>query len=88
MAGPFPGSVLVVESEAVSGIPGVEGWGYGAFARNTERACVTVPLRREDGTATEFTVPDFVGDPEDVRQIAAIVIGALEKWDRVKGLGA
>jgi hypothetical protein len=33
-------------------------------------------------------VPDFVSDPQDLRAIAAIVAGALEKWEQVKGLGA
>jgi hypothetical protein len=33
-------------------------------------------------------VPDFVNDPEDLRQIAIVVINAREKWDDVKGLGA
>jgi hypothetical protein len=45
-------------------------------------------LLREGGASAEFTVPGFVNDPEDLRQIALIVVGALEKWDEVKGLGA
>ena len=72
----------------VSPIPDAEGWSYGAFEDNRDERSRTVPLRREDGKAAEFTVPDFVSDPEDLRSIALIVIGALEKWEQVKGLGA
>jgi hypothetical protein len=84
----FPGSVLDVENEEVSPVPGVEGWSYGPFRQDSEGAVRTVPLHRDDGKSAEFTVPEFVSDPEDLRTIAAIVIGALEKWDQVKGLGA
>jgi len=45
-------------------------------------------LVRDDGLSAEVTVPDFVQDPEDLRQIALVVISAREKWDDVKGLGA
>jgi hypothetical protein len=77
-----------MEHEEVTEIPGVERWSYGAFQEDQERRSRTIPLRREDGKSAEFTVPDFVGDPEDLRRIAAVVIGALEKWEDVKGLGA
>jgi hypothetical protein len=53
-----------------------------------ERRSRTIPLRRDDGKSAEFTVPEFVADPEDLRQIATIVIAAREKWEDVKGLGA
>jgi hypothetical protein len=45
-------------------------------------------LVRDDGLSAEFTVPDFVQDPDDLRQIALVVINAREKWDDVKGLDA
>jgi hypothetical protein len=76
-----------MESEQTSDVPGVEGWSYGAFADDHERRTRTVPLQRDDGKSAEFTVPDFVSDPEDLREIATIVIGAREKWEDVKGLG-
>ena len=47
----------------------------------------TIPLRRNDGKSTEFTVLDFVADPEDLRRIATIVVRALEKWEDVEGVG-
>jgi hypothetical protein len=34
----------------------------------------------------EFDVPDFVNDPLDLRRVALVVIGALEKWEKVEGL--
>ncbi len=74
--------------DEVSEIPGVEGWSYGAFQEDHESGARTIPLRRDDGKATEFTVPSFVADPEDIREIATIVIGAVQKWEAVKGLGA
>jgi hypothetical protein len=77
-----------VERQQVSDIPGVEGWSYGAFQQHQEQGSITVPLQRVDGKSAEFTVPDFVSDPEDLRAIAAIVAGAVDKWERVKGLGA
>ena len=77
-----------MEHEEVSPIPGADGWSYGPFQQDGDEASRTVPLRREDGKSAEFTVPDFVSDPEDLREIAGIVIGALEKWEQVKGLGA
>lgn len=68
-------------------IPGAERWSYGPFAQDYDGETITVPLQREDGTSAEFTVPQFVNDPEDVRSIAMVVIGALEKWENVQGLG-
>jgi hypothetical protein len=77
-----------VEREEASRIPGAERWSYGAFRQDHDRGSLTVPLRRDDGKAAEFTVPAFVADPEDLRHVALVVIGALEKWERVEGLGA
>ena len=77
-----------MEHEEVSPVPGAAGWSYGPFQEDGEGAFRTIPLQREDGKSAEFTVPAFVSDPEDLRGIATIVIGALEKWEQVKGLGA
>jgi hypothetical protein len=83
-----PGSVSPVERQPVSEIPGAEGWSYGGFRQDHERGSISIPLVHDDGKAAEFIVPDFVNDPEDLRDIAIIVIGALEKWESAKGLGA
>ena len=82
------GTVPGVEHEGVSPIPGADRWSYGPFRQHSEGAARTVPLQRDDGKSAEFTVPEFVSDPEDLRGVAVIVIGALEKWEQVKGLGA
>ena len=76
-----------MERDEVIGIPGAERWSYGAFQQDHERESLTIPLRRDDGKSAEFTVPTFVNDPEDLRRIASVVIGALEKWEQVEGLG-
>jgi hypothetical protein len=76
-----------MESHGVSDVPGVEGWSYGAFGQDHETETITVPLVREDEESTEFTVPKFVEDPEDLRSIASVVITAFEKWQEVQGLG-
>ena len=75
--------------DAVSQIPGVEGWSYGAFRQDHETESISVPVvRDDDGGSAEFTVPKYVEDPEDLRSIASVVIGAFEKWEAVQGLGA
>ncbi|HTT29487.1 MAG TPA: hypothetical protein VMG37_13820 [Solirubrobacteraceae bacterium] len=74
-------------SDDVIGVPGAERWSYGAFQQDHEGDTLTVPLRRDDGKSAEFTVPTFVNDPEDLRCIATVVIGAVEKWEDVEGLG-
>jgi hypothetical protein len=76
-----------VEHDDVIGIPGAERWSYGAFRQDHERDSLTVPLRRDDGKSAEFTLPTFVNDPEDLRRVAIVVIGAIEKWEDVEGLG-
>jgi hypothetical protein len=76
-----------VEGHEVSPIPGAERWSYGAFQDHPENGATTIPLLREDGESVEFTIPHFVSDPEDLRRIALVVIGAREKWEDVEGLG-
>src|ERR1700756_1997006 len=65
------GRVLGMEQGGVSAVPGFERWSYGAFAEDHEQRLRTVPLHRDDGRSVEFTVPDFVADPEDLRGIAS-----------------
>jgi hypothetical protein len=77
-----------MSDQGVSPIEGAERWSYGPFEHGHERGPIKVPLVRDDGLPAEFTVPDFVQDPDDLRQIALVVINAREKCDDVKGLGA
>jgi len=73
--------------DPISSVPDVPGWGYGAFARDEQGGCIRIPLVRDDGKTVSFTVPDFVNDPADLARIAAVVAGAVDKWERVEGLG-
>jgi hypothetical protein len=77
-----------VERSGVSPIPGIERWSYGAFEQDAETKATTIPLVRDDGKAVKFTVPEFVESPDDLRAIATVVIGAVEKWEAAEGLGA
>ena len=52
-----------------------------------ETARRTVPLVRADGTASAFTVPEFVSEPRDLDEIARIVISACERWENREGVG-
>jgi hypothetical protein len=76
-----------MSDDAVSPVKGAEGWSYGPLEHGYERGPMKVQLAREDGATAEFLVPDFVNDPEDIRAIALVVIGAYEKWGDVQGLG-
>jgi hypothetical protein len=77
-----------MSTDAVSPVPDAPGWSYGAFAHDREAGTVHVPLVNDGGGSTAFTVPDFLNDPEDLGRIAQIVIGAVDKWQEVEGLGA
>lgn len=77
-----------MSDQGVSPTEGAERWSYGPFEHGHEPGPIKIPLVRDDGLSAGFTVPDFVQDPEDLRQIAPVVINARERWDDVKGLGA
>ena len=51
------------------------------------KCCRTVPLVRDDGTTTAFTIPEFVSEPRDLEEIAHIVIAACERWENRQGVG-
>lgn len=78
---------MAVDADEVSPVPGVKGWGYGAFRQDHESESVTVPVVRDDGESAEFTVPKFVDDPENLRAIATVVIESFEKWEALQGVG-
>ncbi len=77
-----------MEARNVTPIPGADGWAYGAFRHEYEGDSLHIPLIHDDGEVTEFSVPQFVQNPEDIRGVALLVIGAWNKWQSVKGLGA
>ena len=74
-------------TDAVSAVPDTERWSYGAFEFDLDTARRTVPLVRADGTATAFTIPEFVSEPRDIDAIARIVIAACERWESRQGVG-
>jgi hypothetical protein len=74
-------------TEAISAVPGNEHWSYGSFELDPDAGRRTVPLVRDDGTAAAFTIPEFVSEPRDLDAIAAIVIGACERWENRAGVG-
>jgi hypothetical protein len=49
-------------------------------------SCHGVEVGESAIPGAEFDVPDFVNDPLDLRRVALVVIGALEKWEKVEGL--
>ena len=73
--------------DPVSPIPGIEHWSYGSFDFDQVSERRTVPLVRDDGMAAEFTVPEFVNEPADLRAIAQIVIAAWERLQNRPGVG-
>jgi hypothetical protein len=77
-----------MEAHNVTSIPGADGWAYGPFRHEYEGDALHVPLIHDGEEVAEFAVPQFVQDPEDVRGVALLVIGAWNKWQSVKGLGA
>ena len=77
-----------MEARNVTPIPGADGWTYGPFRHEYEGDALHIPLLHDDEEVAEFSVPQFVQDPEDIRGVALLVIGAWSKWQSVKGLGA
>ncbi len=77
-----------MSNQGVSPVPDAPGWQYGAFSHDREAGTIHVPLVNDGGGETAFTVPDYVNDPGDLCRIAQVVIGAVDKWQEVEGLGA
>jgi hypothetical protein len=78
-----------VSGAGVSPVPGADGWEFGAFARDTERHRVRIPLvRAADGRCVELALPGVVSDAEDIAAVARIVIAAVERSEALEGLGA
>jgi hypothetical protein len=71
-------------------IGGLDGWRYEPFARRGEDddQQVEVTARRDDGLTVTFAVPAYVSRGDEIHQVASVVIGARERMERSKGLGA
>ena len=73
----------------VSPVPGLAGWSFGAFAHYEPSGLIRIPVIRDaDGHQAMFALPDFVNDPEEIATVARVVAAAVERWERVEGLGA
>jgi len=68
-------------------ITGADGWSYLPFERNEETREHHITLVRDDGLQVEMTLPSFVEQGDELREIALQVIRARERWRDLKGLG-
>jgi hypothetical protein len=74
--------------DGVSPILGAEGWRYGAITHVPDEDLLRVPLVRDDGKSAVIHLPALISDGEVIRQVAVLVIGALERIEDREGLGA
>jgi hypothetical protein len=75
--------------DEISEVPGASGWSYGAFHHDEDAEMTSVPLVREsDGRTATFQLPDFMHVPQDIADVARIVIRAVERSEDSEGLGA
>jgi hypothetical protein len=63
------------------------GWRYRSIDADGDRLNVTV-VRDSDGCELEYTVPAVVQRGDELGEITRIVIGAQERVDHTKGMGA
>lgn len=72
----------------VSSILGAEGWQYGPITHERAEDLLRIPLVREDGKSAVIHLPSLITDGEVIRQVAVLVIAALERIEDREGLGA
>ncbi|MDX6495173.1 MAG: hypothetical protein QOE17_1159 [Gaiellales bacterium] len=63
------------------------GWRYRSIDADGDRLNVTV-VRDSDGCELEYSVPAVVQRGDELGEITRIVIGAQERVDHTKGMGA
>ncbi|HEY5430800.1 MAG TPA: hypothetical protein VIK04_16915 [Solirubrobacteraceae bacterium] len=68
-------------------ITGADGWAYLPFERSEETGEHRITLEGEDGVQVQMTLPAFVAQGDELREIALQVIRAWERWHDLKGLG-
>ncbi|MGI8714460.1 MAG: hypothetical protein ACR2NR_15050 [Solirubrobacteraceae bacterium] len=69
-------------------VTGADGWSYLPFERNEETAEHRITLERDvDQVQVSMTLPAFVEQGDELREIALQVIRARERWRDLKGLG-
>ncbi|MGB9182985.1 MAG: hypothetical protein WCB67_02895 [Solirubrobacteraceae bacterium] len=69
-------------------VSGADGWSYLPFEHSQETGEHRITLERDDGLQVAMTLPEFVEQGDELREIALQVIRARERWRELKGLGA
>jgi hypothetical protein len=82
----FPANAA--DLRGVSTIRGAAGWEFGPIAHAAEADLLRIPLVRQDGKSAVIQLPALITDGEVIRQVAVIVIAALERIEDREGLGA
>jgi hypothetical protein len=77
-----------VRRQGVSAIRGAAGWEYGPITHDAEADLLRIPLVRHDGKSSVIQLPALISDGEVIRQVAVLVIAALERIEDREGLGA
>jgi hypothetical protein len=72
---------------AATPVAGADGWSYLPFQSDSDTGEHHITLERDDGLQVEMTLPSFVAQGDELREIALIVIRARERWRDLKGLG-
>ncbi len=75
------------KQEARTPVTGADGWSYLPFERNEETREHHITLVRDDGLEVAMTLPSFVEQGDELREIALLVIRARQRWRDLKGLG-
>lgn len=73
--------------DGMTPITGADRWSYLPFAHDDASDEHRITLVRDDGIEVAMTLPDFVGQGDELREIALQVIRARERWRDLKGLG-
>ncbi len=68
-------------------VAGADGWSYLPFEHHEETDEHRITLERNDGVRVAMTLPAFVEQGDELREIALQVIRARERWRELKGLG-
>jgi hypothetical protein len=69
-------------------VTGADSWFYLPFEHSEETGEHRITLERDDGLQVEMTLPAFVEQGDELREIALQVIRARKRWRELKGLGA
>jgi hypothetical protein len=65
-------------------VAGADGWSYLPFEHSEETDEHRITLERDDGLRVAMTLPAFVEQGDELREIALQVIRARERWRELK----